>query len=180
MRFEYFQINEGDTVVNLGAHRGGATKFYSSKVGVTGKVFSIEPEKNNYNALCHATRDLYNVYIYNVAIGDITRMGTLHVGTKSDNHSTVRKLTEETQDVKIITWNDFVTRENITEVNLAKVDVEGSEIQWLNGMTHTFPSHIIMEEHSRLGTYSYKELTDLVEEKGYMFIRKGIHLYATR
>ncbi len=179
MRLGFFGLESGDVVVNLGAHRGGATKFYSARVGVKGKVFSLEPEKNNYNVLCHVTRDMYNVYVFNIAIGDKTGSGKLYVGTKSDNHSTIRELTEETQDIKIITWDDFMTQENITEVKLAKVDVEGSEIEWLNGMTHTFPQYIIMEEHSRFA-YEYKELADLLREKGYMWTGEGTHLYATR
>ena len=179
MDLNRFPLEDGDVVINIGAHRGRATKFYSSRVGVTGKVFSIEPEKNNYLALYHATKDLYNVWIRRLAIGESTGKGKLYVGTNSINHSTVREFDGETQEIQVITWDELVEELGVTEVTLAKVDVEGAEVQFLRGMTHTFPKHIIMEEHSRFA-YDYTELADLLREKEYMFIREGIHVYATR
>lgn len=179
MRFDYFPLKTGDVVVNLGANVGKATVFYSDRVGSTGKVVAIEPEKNNYNTLSHKTRDRYNVYAYRLAIGDETKKGALHVGTNRVNHSTVREFNGDTQDVDVITWDDLMIREGITETTLAKVDVEGSEIEWLRGMTHTLPKYIIMEEHSRFA-YKLEELFAALREKGYVWVTEGFHVYATR
>jgi len=180
MKLDYFHLKEGDTVVNLGANIGNATKFYSNKVGETGFVLAVEPERENFLELHNNLEKYGNIWTAQFAIGDETHMGTLNVGTNKVNHSTVREFEEgETQEVEVITWDDLMTRAGITEVTLAKVDVEGSEIEWLRGMTHTFPQYIIMEEHSRFA-YEYKDLTDMLREKGYMWTREGLHLYATR
>lgn len=178
MKLDYFKVNLGDVVVNLGAHHGEMTKFYSSRVGLKGKVFAIEPEIKNANILYYATMDLDNVYTFNLAIGEKTHMGVLYVGTNSINHSTVRVFSGDVQEVQVITWDDFVTREGISLVHLANVDVEGAEVQWLKGMTHTLPNHIILEEHSRFA-YDFNELDELLRKKGYMYIKEGFHMYAT-
>ena len=180
MKFDHFHINEGDTVVNLGAHRGAATTFYSNRVGETGFVLSVEPEQENFLEL-HNTMEKYgNVWTAQFAIGEETKTGFLNVGTNNVNHSTVRTFEDgERQEVEIITWDDLITKAGLTEVHIANVDVEGSECEWLRGMTHTYPKHIVMEEHSRFA-YPFEELEALLREKGYMWVREGIHLYATR
>jgi len=179
MDVNYFPLKEGDIVVNLGAHIGKHTQFFSGKVGETGRVIAIEPERTNYEKLVEATKTLANVKTFMYAIGEKTGEGCLNIGTNSESHSTVRTFYGKTQPTQIISWDDLVSQSHLNYVTLAKVDVEGAEIQWLKGMTHTFPKHVIMEEHSRFA-YPLKELTDLLEEKGYNYKVKRGHIYATR
>jgi len=179
MNLDYFPVTKGDTVVVLGANVGHASKHYSEKVGANGKVVSVEPEQINYNTLCHKVKDLWNVHPYMLAIGASPHMGVINIGTLRINHSTVREFNGVTQRVEVVSWDTLMMRANLTEVSLAKVDVEGAEILWLEGMTHTFPKHVIMEEHSRFA-YPLEELTVLLKAKGYMWVKKGNHIYATK
>lgn len=181
MNLGYFKLKEGDTVVNLGAHRGKATLFYSSIVGKTGSVISIEPMKENFEVLQNMVREAgcYNVTLLNVAIGDKNEMGSLFIGTNSVNHSTTRNHGLGIQPVEIITWDELVKRTQLDDVTLAKIDVEGAELQWLRGMTRQYPKHIIMEEHSRFG-YDVNVLMKMLRDKEYLYDKKGIHIYATR
>ena len=71
-----------------------------------------------------------------------------------------------------ITWDDLVARAELNEVTVAVVDKEGTECWVLRGMTHTLPNHLIMWENS--------EASDLLREKGYMWITEEGYLYATR
>lgn len=179
MDFDYFPIKKGDVVVNLGAHRGGATKFYSNKVGRGGLVLSIEPLEENFMLLHHNTKHLSNVRIIRCAIGDETKTGVLYIGTHHGNSSIVREFNGGTEEVKVIKWDELMEQQKITKVKVAKIDVEGSEIECLHGMTHTLPQHIIMEEHSRFA-YPLEELTNLLKEKGYKYVKEGYHIYASR
>lgn len=179
MRLDRFDVRRGSTVVVLGAHWGEATKFFSEKVGPTGKVLSVEPEMENFQILREAIADLGNVRIDNVAIGQHTKMGYLNVGTNDVNHSIVRHFDGKSQMIQICTWDRLVEMHGFRVVDLVKVDIEGAEIQWLKGMTHTFPKHIIMEEHSRFA-YTLEELETWLSAKGYVHTQEGRDIYATR
>jgi len=181
MKLDYFNIEKGDIIVNLGAHQGTATLFFASKVGETGKVISIEPMNNNYRVLLEAVlkSGYNNVVLFNVAIGEETKMDKLYIGTNSVNYSTTRNHGLGAQPIRVVTWDDLIEWANLKNVSLAKVDVEGAELQWIKGMTQVLPKHIIMEEHTRFG-YDLKTLTDMLKEKGYTYSKEGLIIYATR
>lgn len=181
MKLDYFDLCEGDVVVNLGAHQGKATLFFAPKVGETGKVVSMEPMTRNYHALQDAVLQsgYSNITLINAAIGEKTGLGVLYVGSSSVNYSTTRNQGLGAHPTRIISWDDLIKAMNLSHITLAKVDVEGAELQWLTGMTTLFPTHIIMEEHSRFG-YDIKTLFNALKEKGYSYVKEGLHIYATR
>ena len=180
MNLSYFHLKEGDIVVDIGATRGDCTMFFSNRVGETGFVLAVEPEEENYLKL-HGNLEKYgNIWTAQYAIGDTTGKTLLYVGDTMENHSTVRdKEQRETQEVNVITWDDLMVQAGFTEVTLAKIDAEGSECEFLRGMTTVYPDRIIMEEHSRF-SYDLEELYDLLREKGYMWVKEDLHIYATR
>ena len=180
MNLNYFRLNEGDTVVNLGAHQGKATLFFSCAVGKSGRVISVEPLAENFSILERAVKRYRcdNVTLINAAIGDRDGEGNLFVGSHVSS-STTRNQGRGTQRVVVVTWDKLVQQMRLKEVALAKVDVEGAELQWLTGMTTLYPKHIIMEEHSRFG-YELSALYEMLKNKGYKWTKKGLHIYATR
>lgn len=180
MKLDHFHINEGDTVVVLGACRGDVVKFYSNRVGETGFVLAVEPEQENFLELHNRVEKYGNIWTAQYAIGEETGKTDIYLGTTEENHSTVRDSEDrETQEVDVITWDDLMEQSGFTEVDIAVVDVEGSECEFLRGMNTVFPMRLLMEEHTRF-SYPIEELTELLREKGYMWVKEGLHLYATR
>ena len=67
---KYFVPEEGDIVVDVGAHIGLYTIIASKRVGLSGKVFSIEPDPVNFEILGKNIRinHLENVVALNYAL----------------------------------------------------------------------------------------------------------------
>jgi len=179
MNLDHYPLTKDDVVVNLGAHRGRLTTYFATRVG---RVIAVEPVQENYEALLEAIRVVgaRNVTPLRAAIGSETRVGQVYIGTNDENHSTVRRFSGETQTVQVYTWNDLLDVCGVNQVRLAKVDVEGAELQWLRGMTRTLPTCVIMEEHSRFGLFTLAELKATLEAKGYRHTQMGLHIYAER
>lgn len=168
-------------VVILGACRGHNVLFYSPKVGGEGHIVAIEPIEKNYVVLQDViTKTSYNnITLFNLAIGAETGEGAIYIGSNAINASMCRDQKLGEQTVKIVTWNDLMELADLTYVTLANVDVEGSELQWLSGMTECLPQYIIMEEHSRYG-YNLETLLNTLKEKEYTYVKEGYHIYAER
>ena len=179
MNPDHFPVTRDDVVVNLGAHQGRLTLHYAAKAR---RVISVEPVKENYDRLIDAVKatGLSNVTLHRAAIGSETHKGVINIGTNSENHSTVRRFGGETRPVLIYSWDDLVTLIGEPRIRLAKVDVEGSEVEWLQGMTHTYPDCVIVEEHSRFGFYTLDRLLTQLKAKGYTCTVEGLNVYGRR
>lgn len=183
--YEFFEIKNGDVVVNLGAHVGQATLIFSRKIGDNGLVISLEPVFENYRDLIHTivTNKLHNVIPLMIAISDKTSESQIYLSRSSLSHSLVcrhgRDLGERVTTT--ITWDDLMSRLNITHVDLVKVDIEGAEIAFLEGMNKVFPDKMILEEHSCEPEVSMERILALLKKKGYQILdRKWIFIFAQR
>jgi len=87
-----------------------------------------------------------------------------------ERYSLLRK-----EKVTTATWDSFVDSFGITKVDFCKVNIEGSEVGLLKGMTKVFPEKMIIEEHWRLKLISEKELRELIEKRGYRVVKEEKH-----
>ena len=182
--FDYFPVNFGDVVIDLGAYLGEATIFFARKVGKAGVVISLEPEIWNFRRLMDKLihYKIKNVVPLFMAIGKET--GRTHLNLGGENaHSTVLtgpRLPFGKRIVPVISWDDLVDTLTLRSVELAKVNVEGAEIQVLEGMTKMFPDKMVIDEHSRFGV-DIDRLLELLDEKGYKIVHRNKNLmYAER
>ncbi len=180
--FDHFPVNFGDVVVDLGAFHGEATFFFAQKVGKNGVVVALEPEIWNFRRLMEKILHykLNNVIPLLMAIGRETGKIDLNLGGENA-HSTVltgARLSWGTRIVPMISWDDLVDSLTLRDVELAKINVEGAEIQCLEGMTKMFPNKLVIDEHSRFGV-DVNRLLELLDEKGYKVVhRSGNLIYA--
>lgn len=174
--YGFFPINKGEIIMNLGAHIGGATLFFSMLVGDEGLVIAVEPVVENYRVLMNVIIEnkLTNVIPLLIAVGKNTSRGIIYFSTGTGGHSLVFKY-DKKRIVPIISWDDLVTTLNLKHIDLAKVDIEGSEIGFLEGMNKVLPNRIIMEDHSWLGS-DKEQLMKLIEYRNYKVVRTKEHL----
>jgi len=190
MKEELNKIKNGDVVVNLGAHRGKMTTYFSKLVGKEGLVISLEPSVENYKILVETIikEKLLNAIPLCTAVGKYTGtamlyMGGLHVGYTLFRKKLVfeKETNITTQFTPVICWDDLVVMLGLTHVDFVKVDIEGSEEQFLEGMQTVFPERMIIEEHSRCGVTNLNHLKELLENRGYRIIKhKSYLLYVSR
>jgi FkbM family methyltransferase len=145
-------IENGMTIVDIGANLGYYTLIEASIVGETGKVYAIEPILQNCKILKKNVRkNKYEniVEVYQYAVSDNCGIGKIAV-TKESNYCTMflseNELSEvgkkqleisidEIIDVETITLDEFLV--NKRQPDLIRMDVEGYEGTIIKGMSNT-------------------------------------------
>lgn len=123
-------LEEGDVVVDAGAHLGTLTMTASNHVGKTGRVIACEPHPKTFQYLSQNIKDNHcsNVTLHNVALGDISHTVNMTSHYVSDmNHIA------DNGNVKVSmsTLDDLLKDEE--RITLLKLDVEGYELPALMG-----------------------------------------------
>ncbi len=178
------------TFVDLGAHIGTTAYWFAVKAPQA-KIIAIEPVIENY--LCVLDKMIFpmkyfpedkdskvpsdNIVPIFTAVSDHTGKQEIFLAIKGASHSFFehkRFINNNAQSrmIPTMTWDDLMDSLNITEVDVAKVNIEGAEIALLKGMTKVFPKKMIIEEHERCirAGYSLDELHKLIKEKGYKIL----------
>lgn len=128
-------VQPGMTVLDVGANVGYYTLLAASRVGEGGRVHAVEPFEGNVAVLTHNLERaaVRNVTVHRWAAGEQQRQRTFHVTDSSIDHGFYPHPVAETVRTVQVTEmpvDDFIS----APVQVAKVDVEGAEIEVLNGM----------------------------------------------
>lgn len=178
---------KGGTCLDVGANVGFYTCLMGLRVGRGGSVHAFEPEPRNVERIRTnvALNDLEEtVRIHEHAVSDragrsvFHRHDEVHSGWGSlERHPRHR---EELQ-VEAVTLDGFLGEEEIDEVDLLKIDVEGSELRVLRGarsaLRHRKIRHILVEWN---GYWSQRLRTDpseflgILTDSGYRPVRLNL------
>ena len=134
-------VQEGDTVIDIGANIGQVSVLLSKLVGSEGKVYSFEPNPELYDGLNKVIErnKISNVTLYSVALGRVEGNLTLRIPKiNRGKGSLVRHTKVNNEDVDIInvpvqTLSETLEDEQIKSIELIKIDVEGFEAEVLGG-----------------------------------------------
>lgn len=132
-------LRPGMVVVDVGANIGYYTLLAARKVGYGGVVHAIEPSDENLRFLQENIRDnkLENVVTHSCAAGREVATRTFHITGSSDSHGFYNHPyteTIETVEMTQVPLDDLAKG----RVDLVKIDVEGAEIEVLEGMRNIF------------------------------------------
>ncbi len=153
-------INEGDTIIDVGANMGEFSIIAAKKVGQKGRVISIEPLKQAVSWLeKNLTLNCFSNYeILEKAIGKNKGIMTLYQKSESSQHGILdpdisEKKLVNAGEIIVDTIDDIISSRNITKVEMLKIDVEGFEYEVLCGCKNSFKENkikkIICEIHSK-------------------------------
>jgi len=136
-------INEGNLVFDVGANIGDLTLNMAKKLGTEGKVYAFEPDPTNFEILKQniSRNSLKNIQLNNIGFGSESGSFQLH-RIDDRNRGRNRILPNEndstnSSSVKISTIDNFVAENNISSIDLIKIDVEGFEYNVLKGAKNT-------------------------------------------
>jgi FkbM family methyltransferase len=138
-------IKDDFYILDIGANVGVHTIFMSKYLSTEGKIYSFEPSNETFSIL-NKNIELNNcipkITCINSAISDRNGKCFLGVGA-SDNKKTNNDafkylqysnlLEKKMEEIELITLDEWVEKENITKIDLIKIDVEGAELLCLNG-----------------------------------------------
>ena len=152
--------------LDIGAHTGTYTLSLSRGCK---EVYSFEPQKMTYYALCGsvALSNVTNVTCLNVGLGSKEQVGkqVLHIvsddGGGSTLHPTGQVLRTETIDVD--TLDSIAKTRSICNVGFIKMDVEENELHVLRGATEmlklsNYPKILFESNSTNTALFEYVEL----------------------
>ncbi|HQQ93903.1 MAG TPA: FkbM family methyltransferase [Bacteroidia bacterium] len=160
VQFMKQHVKQGMTVVDVGAHIGLMSLIASQLCGARGKVIAIEPSPFTFNLLkrmIELNPGYAPVTPIQAAVSNKTSLMDFYVSADpaSNSNSLVEKhhLKRNKVQVKCLTLDAVVNENRLNQVDLVKIDAEGSELDVLRGMNETlgrFKPQIILAIHPRL------------------------------
>lgn len=129
-------LSVGSAFIDVGANIGYYTRMTARIVGPSGKVFAFEPLPAAYQLLQRNLADLANVSAFQTALGDRSGTVRFYVHPLGDQ-STTMDTGEAHAEIKVEmkTLDSMIGK--FDRVDFIKIDVEGSELQVLQGGKET-------------------------------------------
>lgn len=184
--FQLFkQIKPGDYIIDIGANIGFYT-LMSARHAPRGKVYAIEPDPHNYNALIKniELNNFNNIFPALLAFGSEYKKVSLenfsfddNNGMKRINHNSVN----QEPNIQMITLDDFVEEKKINKIDWIKVDIEGYEHELLKGALKTISKYRpnffieICDQHLKHYNSSAIKLVKAFEDNGYRVIHADLN-----
>ena len=156
-------IQQGQTVLYIGAHKAGYLYWMLKRVGKKGKVFAFEPQTNLYHYIeqIKALFKWNNVIIEHIALSDSEEAVTLYIPTNkvskgSSPGATIVEHKERTDFGATETVNtktlDLYCKQHGIKPDFLKIDVEGNELKIFQGSIYTLKKYkpkILVEIEAR-------------------------------
>jgi len=177
-----FTPKTGDVVIDVGAAFGLYTILASKKVGITGKVFAIDPQPEVFKMLNNNIKlnKLQNVTSINSAIHSTETKLKLY-----SNYSVIKERAGKNNSDSIIvncnTLDNLVFQSSeIKEVNWIKIDVEGAELEVLksahNILSKSKDIALLIEVHNISGAENhYNQIIELLTMYNFKIEFEKIH-----
>lgn len=132
------EIKKGDIVLDLGAHIGYYTLIFAKAVGEDGKVYSFEPDTENF-ALLRKNVEINgykNVVLENKAVSDQSRKNKLYKSNKGSSLHSIYDIhgNHEFVEIESVRLDDYF-QDYEGKINWIKIDIEGAEQVALEGMS---------------------------------------------
>jgi FkbM family methyltransferase len=144
-------IQPGMTVFDVGSNVGKTAEFFIRKTGTTGAVHCFEPGGRAFSKLQErfAFADSNAVKLNNIAVGNENGLTEFHIYPESHSswNSMKRRPLEnygidiepvEVISVPVITLDTYCSNHSINRIDLLKLDLEGGELQALQGAKGLF------------------------------------------
>lgn len=176
-------LPEGGVVLDIGAHIGGFALIAARAVGARGKVYAIEPIAANV-ALLRENGPLNQIDwiepiqaavgrksgTINLLVSDADTMwATMRPTWSSVLHQGAAPGHTRSQEVPLITVDNFLAENRIEKVDLIKIDVEAAELDVLIGAQRSLAAgciaQLVIEVHSP--TVKWGHIAGFLRRYGY-------------
>ncbi len=133
-------LKPGMTVLDVGANIGYLTYFCCLGVEPGGRVFSFEPDAANFSELATNVERNGITFCHPLQVAVGARDGAVCFAAGLNGHIDIESASQP--DCPMISLDSFVEQRSIPQVDLVKIDVEGWELDVLQGM-----QRILTREH---------------------------------
>ena len=131
-------LRPGDSVIDVGAHKGGYTYWMIRSVGRQGRVAAFEPQPQLARRLTELVRPHPQVTVENLGLSSAP--GTLHLSVPGEGPSPSATFEARPDDpnaqvfpVEVVRLDDWLATHELGQVRLVKCDAEGHELEVFRG-----------------------------------------------
>ena len=139
-RYISTKIQPGMCVMDVGASTGYYTVLFAKLVGEKGRVLSFEPipRAREYVGKNIEINQLKNVDSFGFALFDKSGHACLEDPFRNDKIDPEKKTASENDIiVEMVVFDELRKKSKIGQIDVAKIDVEGAELNVLKGMGNT-------------------------------------------
>jgi FkbM family methyltransferase len=154
---------KGKNVYDIGGYIGLTTIFFARAVGETGSVVTFEPNPQNYNAILDhiELNGFKNVTVMQIGLGRkretlkfvvSDRQSALGTAHPSRQNQLLERRGVRVFHIEVDTLDNQIAVNNLPKPDFVKIDVEGLEIDVLNGMIQTISNdkpELLIELHGQ-------------------------------
>lgn len=173
----FYKVKPDDIVMDAGANCGHLSIFFSKLVGLNGKVFAFEPDKFNIEriqknkALNEGLTD--NIIIEDLLLWDKNELIDFYEAGTVGSSAVWMPDTEHCVKKQAVTIDDWVKNNGIQKLDFIKMDIEGAEIEALDGCVETIktlkPNFAIASYHIVNGEKTHIKLEQFFTSINYPF-----------
>ena len=145
------RVAPNDCIYDIGANRGFYTQRFLEKTP-EGKVFAFEPVPECNQVIQQLSSKYSHLILTRMAVGSSKGVVPMSIGTDDLNATSTIKSNKNENDIMVeIDTIDNIVAKNNSVPNVLKIDVEGFELEVIQGMNETLKNSrvqvIAMEIH---------------------------------
>jgi FkbM family methyltransferase len=142
-----FALDEPQLIIDGGANIGMASLYFSAKYS-SAKIYAIEPEPENFKLLARNSAGVPNILARRAALWPTQSKLALSNYDRHENWTFA--VSEGDGDVETITIEEIRRQSCTNDIDLLKLDIEGSERElFANAPWLSYVKQIIIELHDR-------------------------------
>ena len=130
-RYRYdYELNEQSIIFDVGGYEGNFSKKIFEKFGCN--IFIFEPIRKYFDKLCIDFKDNPKIRVFNFGLGKCNNRAKIFIS--DDASSLFLESYSNFEEIEIKDINEFIIQNNFNEIDLLKLNVEGSEFEILENL----------------------------------------------
>lgn len=118
-----YKFDENSLVFDVGGYNGEWSEIIFNKYGCN--IYIFEPVVYYYNIIKNKFKDNNKVKIFNIGLSNKNKKEKIYVS--GDGSSIHKKVSNKTENIDLVDINDFLVDNNIKNIDLIKLNIEGEE-----------------------------------------------------
>lgn len=124
-----YSLNENSIIFDIGGYKGEFARDIYCKYNST--IYVFEPIPEFYKIIKERFINNSKIKVFNFGLGSYDYRTQINL---EDNSSSIFKKGNNSSEIEIRSFNDFIIEHNISSIDLAKINIEGSEYDLLDSI----------------------------------------------